>query len=366
MNNILKISLAVTVFSLAAVSSRGQVVIGSWQTGSDEGWLGANGLSITDPSNTGIYSFVNAGVPGYAQSLQITKSGFGGVLQDKLEYHSGEIAAFLNNHILSFTFSVPASASTAGYNQIYALNINASGYGYNNVGNGGSWPGFTAVGNTNNNSSGGQPNYYYYNNPPSGLPLRTQTVSFDYSSILPLITATPSSGYIELTFTFNNDGAAADSMGAHEQCGAVGWGRAGAGGRAFAAGGWRVRVVFGAAARQALRLESGREVTVFPKPRASSRGFLFVGPGRALCDAGSCGSAHPCPRRRGQRDTVITRRNPIHRLESAGEIKRVVVANQAGNLLYPERRSFEEFASPLHPRADQKIIGRITGGALEE
>jgi hypothetical protein len=188
-------------------------VIGSWQgTGSaltnslDEGWIDwPTGDSITNPAvDPSIYSFVSNAVSGYGQSLQIAESGNNQNLAIKLEYLPGGVAAFLTNHLLSFTFSVPSAASsgsTAGYSQLYALAINASGIGFSNQ----SFANFTATGNTNNNYPSGQPNFYFY----SGSPVQSQTVTLNYSNLLSSITATPSSGYIELVFSFNNGGGAA-------------------------------------------------------------------------------------------------------------------------------------------------------------
>jgi hypothetical protein len=147
---------------------------------------------------------VNAGVPGFTQSLQINQSGYGSTLELNLTTIPADISGFLNNHLLSFTFGVPASASTSGYSQVYAMTINAPGYGYNNI----PWTSTTSVdiAGTDNNSSG-MPNYYWG---PAGS-LRAETVTFDYSSILPAIQAGGYS-YLQLLFTFNNGGGAPTEM----------------------------------------------------------------------------------------------------------------------------------------------------------
>ena len=191
----------VAAISLVAGTSRADFVLGSWQTGQAEGWIdNGNSLAITDPANASRYSFVAAGVPGYAQSLQINTPGFNTDLRLNLETVPGAVSAFLANHLLSFTFSAPAAgAATAGYSQIYGVTLNASGYGYNNI----PWSLSTATGNTVFNQSG-MPNYYYYPN----SPFETQTVTIDYSSLLPSITATPSNGYIQIIFNTNTGGGA--------------------------------------------------------------------------------------------------------------------------------------------------------------
>jgi hypothetical protein len=205
------VCLALAAIGLTAGSSHAQYVLGAWQGSSAEGWVdwgttssgSQPGTLITDPSLSSIYSIVSGVVPGYAQSLQITKSGWYQGLSLELENTPGDMAAFFNNTQLSFTFSVPASTSTSGYSQLYALSIGASG-GY--------WAdqpfaNFTEtdVIGTDNNSSG-QPNYYWG---PAGL--RSETVTVNYSSILPTLIAdgnSATSGSVNLVFAFNNGGGA--------------------------------------------------------------------------------------------------------------------------------------------------------------
>jgi hypothetical protein len=191
---------------LAPAVGSADTVIGSWQTPSSDGWVNSlsGNTSITALPST--YSFVGGAVSGFGQSLQINQAGYGGSVAIKLQ-DNGYLDDFLNNQFLTFTFSVDAasvSGSTAGFSQAYALTLNAQGFGYNNLASGGTWPNTVSIGSTGNNSGGGQPNFYFY----SGAPARSQTVTVDYSSALSSITATPSSGYIELMFTFNNGGGA--------------------------------------------------------------------------------------------------------------------------------------------------------------
>ncbi len=181
-----------------------QTVIGSWQNNTGDGWIDwGTGLSVTAPANAGKYAFVSGAVSGYSQSLQIAQAGYNQNLAIKLQDLPGGVAAFLTNHLLSFTFSVPSSVSsgaTAGYSQLYALSVNASGYGFVDQ----LFANLTTSGTTNDNQ-GNQPNFYFY----PDAPARSQVVTLDYASILPAITATAESGYIELIFTFNNGGGAA-------------------------------------------------------------------------------------------------------------------------------------------------------------
>jgi PEP-CTERM motif len=194
------LAFCVGVLAVGAASSQAQTVLGSFQGASDPtdaGWINQDtGNAITADS---AMSFVAAGVTGYAQSLQITGAGYNGA-DLQLGFSPAQIAAFNANTILSFTFAVPASTSTSGYSQIYSMSLNAPGYGYNNI----PWASTTSVDldGTDNNSSG-EPNYYWG---PAGSE-RSETISFNYSSILPSIIAGGES-YLQLRFTPNNGGGA--------------------------------------------------------------------------------------------------------------------------------------------------------------
>lgn len=196
----LGILLALAVLG-GTCSAPAQYLIGGWQ-GAADGWVdNGNGLSITDPANAAKYSFASGAVSGYGQSLRINQSGFGSNLKYSLTSNPGALNAFLNGGLLSFTFSVPDAVSTgvsAGFSQIFSLTINAPGYGYNNQ----PWANATATGDVGNNQSG-MPNYYFWNT----APVRSQTVTLSYSSILPAIVAGGYS-YLELIFTGNTGGGA--------------------------------------------------------------------------------------------------------------------------------------------------------------
>ena len=192
----------IAVLSSFAVAAQAQV-IGSWQGAGDNGWIDWGNLtSITAPANMPVpYSFAAGVVPGYAQSLQLTKAGWSQDLSIKLENTPGDMAAFLNNHLFSITWSVPAGAG-GGYEQLWGLYINASSYGFNLQ------PAseVSTTGSGSKSGTGGELDFW------SGSPAQTQTITWDYSSILPSITATPSSGYIELVLTSNSGGGAPNTF----------------------------------------------------------------------------------------------------------------------------------------------------------
>jgi len=201
-------------------SPTGGTVIGRWQgTGSDlvssnidlfEGWIDW-ALSDQIQFYPQFYQFATNVVPGYPQSLEILEPGYNQSLSIKLENWAGGNAAFLTNHLLSFTFSVlpaAASGSTSGWSQLYQLFINASSYGFTQQ----PFTTFSETGNTGDNQAG-MPNFYFS----SGAPARSQVVTVDYSSALKSMTATTNgpttngtygTGYIEIIFAFNNGGGA--------------------------------------------------------------------------------------------------------------------------------------------------------------
>ena len=185
----------IAALSGLAVATQAQMTIGDWQDYTDNGWIDwGNGKSITDPANlapAGAYSFVDGVVPGYDTSLRVQKSGWNQDLAIKLEYTPGAVAAFLTNNQLRFTISVDGTGYSSGYDQINTIYINASGYGWHSVPS----ADITATGD----QSGTPGNFYFW-----GEGFQSQIVNVNYSSILPLITATPGNGYIEIIFATNN------------------------------------------------------------------------------------------------------------------------------------------------------------------
>ena len=202
MKTYIKILTIMSALFLAA-TAQAQVLIGGFQGAgdpTDAGWINeqtANPI-ISDPS----CSFVAAGVPGFAQSLQISAAVAGGFGYPTLQLglSPSQIASFNTNSYITFTFSVPAGTYTGGYAQIYNLALNAPGYGYNNQ----SWANAQEMGNTNNTTPGTDPNYYFA---AGANGLMTMTVSLNYSSVRAAIIAGGESS-LQLTFQGNQGGGA--------------------------------------------------------------------------------------------------------------------------------------------------------------
>jgi hypothetical protein len=198
MKKVNKISLWLAVFALGAVSSQAQV-IGNWDNeSSGDGWINwSTGNPVTSDSE---FSFVTGAVPGFTQSLQLNHTGWQQNLAIKLEYTSPDMAYFFNNTVFSLTWSIPAGTG-GGYNQEWGLYVNGGG--------GFGWTGpepatmISFTGNGELSGTGGELDDW------SGSPVQTQTLSWNYSSILPALIADgngPSSGYVELVLTSNTGG----------------------------------------------------------------------------------------------------------------------------------------------------------------
>jgi hypothetical protein len=175
-NKIVTVLLAVVLTSASYAG-----VIGNWEGTSTDGWIDwSSGASISTLPNE--YSFNSSWSTLGSQSIEITKNGWAQTLSLKLEYQPGEVAEFLANTTLSFDVAVPNIGGDGGWGKIENVTLNAPGWGWNALPNStvmiGLWAGSGTV---------------------------TQHVSINYSAALPSITATPSSGYIELIFTTNND-----------------------------------------------------------------------------------------------------------------------------------------------------------------
>ena len=200
-----KISLCLAVFGLTAVNSQAQDVLGSFQGSGDptdvgwSDWSSSIAITATAPPTDNQYSFVAAGVPGYAQSLEITPANPGYSQNLSYNLNSSQMAAFYANSYVTFTFSAPAAPQgvTGGYSQIASFYVNAPGWGFTAL----PWSLSSAQGNTQFNQSG-QPTYYYY----GGSPFESQTVTINYSSILPQISANP--GYMQFIFLSESGGGA--------------------------------------------------------------------------------------------------------------------------------------------------------------
>jgi hypothetical protein len=203
-------ALAVAPILGFASAASAQTVLGSFQgptDPTDAGWIDVNnGDAITIDPNS---SFVAAGVPGAPLSLQESGAGtFASPSALELQFSPAQVAAFNANSYLTFTFSVPTGSATAGFSQLYNLAFNGSGYSYSNFMNGGSaaatWGTYSqAIGNTGTNQNG-EPNFYLFGGDPA---LDTETVTINYSSILPAIEA-GGEGFLQMTFQGNTGGGA--------------------------------------------------------------------------------------------------------------------------------------------------------------
>lgn len=207
------VCFAVAMVGFTASTARAGYVIGSFQGASDPNnamWTDTmNGNNIASDPNS---SFVPLGIsdPNGPDSLMISFSSYafgnGGVT---VSLNPAAITAFNNNNAIQFTFSVYNTVAPAnGFSQIYNLALNAPGYGYNNIGDGGNaaatWgANSTATGTTVFNQNG-EPNFYWY---PSAPTVVSETVTMNYSSALAAVIA-GGEGYVQFTFQANVGSAA--------------------------------------------------------------------------------------------------------------------------------------------------------------
>jgi hypothetical protein len=181
-NKIVTILLIVVLTSVSYAS-----VIGNWENmpTSGDGWIdwsnnsgagaGVETLPAMYAPNTSWKTLGN-------QSLQLTKAGWAQTLSIKLEY-LGKNSEFLNNTKLEFDWAVPNFDDAAsGWGKIESVSLNASGFPWASL------PGSTDL---------------------IGLYTGSGTVAHhvvvDYTAAKALVTATASTGYIELIFATNND-----------------------------------------------------------------------------------------------------------------------------------------------------------------
>jgi hypothetical protein len=189
--------LSATVIFGVSNLARAQYIIGNWESGSADGWIdwsnnSGAGLPITDVSYASKYSFSSTtGVTLGSSSLHLSHAGYQQNLAKKLEYTTGDVAAFFANDTFQIDVTYPAQTAVSGYQQIYQLALNASGFGFNN------FPG------TVNPVAGSNVGY---GGPTSD---NTFTLSFYYGGSIGAGAGqiSPTSSYIELIFSTNSDGA---------------------------------------------------------------------------------------------------------------------------------------------------------------
>ncbi len=174
-----KVILLLFVSALLTVQAQA-VLIGTWEGGTD-GWIswGDGQKSIDDPSlMPSKYAYATVGATNGSQSLKLTMTGWGQTLSIKLS--EAQRADFMANTTFSIDYSVAADTQgVGGFARIQGFTVNADGIG---------WTG---------HDLGDTENFWFWN----GSPERTQTFTFDYSSLKASINPNPS--YIELILTTN-------------------------------------------------------------------------------------------------------------------------------------------------------------------
>ena len=179
-NKIVTILLAI---ALTSVSYAG--VVGNWEgmPTSGDGWIDwSNNSGAGVPIQT--LSKYTANTDWHtlgSQSLELTQNGWAQTLSIKLEY-LGKNSEFLDNKYIEFDVAVPNLGGAGGWGKIENVSLNASGFSFASLPSStqmiGLWAGSGTV---------------------------VKHMKIDYSAAKSLVTATATSGYIELVFTTNND-----------------------------------------------------------------------------------------------------------------------------------------------------------------
>jgi len=179
------------IFSLlliAALSLSVQAgIIGTWENNSGDGWTnGSTSIGPMPQTLSGItYQQSTIGATDGSYSLEI--SGVTGSTHClKIGLNTAHKADFLANNTFSIEFTA-APSEVGGWNQIYNVALNSQNYGWHDM-----FATSPAV------------NYYYW----TGSPLRTTTLTFDYTAAKAVMT--PSEGWIEIIFALNS-GSGTDS-----------------------------------------------------------------------------------------------------------------------------------------------------------
>jgi hypothetical protein len=204
--------LTFAAIGLAAGSAQAQVVIGSWtSSGQSDSWIDNTVNSYNyDPSVNNVANSANfvtgasLGIPGFSSGLELLNqnSTWSGTLGIGLGY-AGHLSDFLANTEFQITFSVPAGTQ-GGTPQVDQLQIFAPGLsgGYVTLAASTLTIGGPAAADGNTVSQNGGKGVGF--NEWSGSPARSVTMTWDYSSVLAAIGATPS--YVNLQLTTSSSG----------------------------------------------------------------------------------------------------------------------------------------------------------------
>ena len=169
-------------------TSYGATAIGNWENWHN-GWIDwGNGKLVSDPCNMPVKTTGKAGyqyeptigVTAGDTSLHVTQTGWGQSLSIKLQT-VGMMDEFLANDHLIIDYTV-AAGTQGGWNEIYRVSLNASGYGFHDL----------------------QTATVFHYDFWAGSAQRTNTIVIDYSAALASITLPP--GYVEFIFALNSGG----------------------------------------------------------------------------------------------------------------------------------------------------------------
>jgi hypothetical protein len=178
-NKIITVLLAI---ALTSVSYAG--VWGNWESMPTSGdhWIDWSNGGAAIETLPAMYAANTSWKTLGNQSLQLTKNGWAQTLSIKLEYWTGGNADFLANTKIEFDWAVPNLINGGGWGKIENVTLNASGWGWSSL-----------------------PSSTFMTGLWAGSGTVAKHIVVDYSAALALVTATATTGYIELIITTNND-----------------------------------------------------------------------------------------------------------------------------------------------------------------
>ncbi len=175
--------LIVAALSIPALAAS-DVIIGTWEDTSGDGWIHWDGNSIGPlPKTTHNITYEQAtiGVTDGIKSLKVSGvNGYTQCLAIKLD--AAQRADFMERHVFMMDYTV-AAGTEGGWNEVYNITLNAQGYGWHDQ---------------------------YVITPAkhfdfwSGSPERSAIVGFDYTAAKASMPASP--GWIEIIVALNGSG----------------------------------------------------------------------------------------------------------------------------------------------------------------
>jgi len=177
--------LLVLAFTMPALAD---VIIGTWEDTSGDGWIHWDGNSIGPlPKTTHNITYQQATIGVYdgVKSLEVSGvTGYTQCLAIKLNY--AQRVQFMANNMFKMDYTV-AAGTTGGWNEVYNITLNAEGFGWHDM-----------------YTSSPAKHFDFW----AGSPERHTTIGFNYTDAKASMPAVP--GWVEIIIALNS-GSGTDS-----------------------------------------------------------------------------------------------------------------------------------------------------------